>query len=396
MLLIVIVGFILFGIVGYALWFVANPRSTTDSSHNPSLADNAMSATETTLATKTALFGNGCFWCVESDLGKVPGVIDVVSGYAGGVTTDPTYENYSAGGHREVVLVTYDPSIVSFANLVEHIIKHGDPTDPAGSFGDRGLAYAPAIYYEDEFEKAEAQRVIAAVDALKVFTQPLPLAVLPRVEFYPAEEYHQDYARNNALRYSFYRSASGRDTFIKKHWGDAAGDFTVSTTREVQVGSSASKEGSWTGYVKPEDATLRTQLTPLQYTVTQEDGTEPPFNNPYDKVYDEGIYVDVVSGEPLFSSRDKYDSGTGWPSFVQPITDDAVTLHEDKRLFMTRTEVRSRYADSHLGHVFTDGPADRGGLRYCMNSAALRFIPLEAMEREGYGYLIPRVVTVST
>jgi peptide methionine sulfoxide reductase msrA/msrB len=349
-----------------------------------------VTAVEKDVLEKTALLANGCFWCVESDLEKVPGVIDVVSGYAGGTTENPTYKDYAKNGHREVVLVTYDANSVSFANLVEHIIKHGDPTDADGSFKDRGEEYAPAIYYENDYEKSEALRVIAAIDAMNVFAEPLPLAVIPRVPFYEAEEYHQDYSHKNSLKYSFYRSASGRNSFIDKYWGDSANTFVVPAKSEV-TSPTSSKEGSWDVYTKPTDTELRSSLTALQYKVTQEEGTEPAHNNPYDKLYDPGIYVDVVSGEPLFSSVDKYDSGTGWPSFVKPITEDAVTLHEDRKLFSVRTEVRSKYADSHLGHVFTDGPKDRGGLRYCMNSAALRFIPLSDMESEGYGYLLDLV-----
>jgi peptide methionine sulfoxide reductase msrA/msrB len=362
---------------------ISSDNDTQDTMNNTT----TVVTTEKGILEKTALLANGCFWCVESDLEKVSGVIDVVSGYAGGTTDNPTYKDYAKHGHREVVLVTYDANKVSFANLVEHIIKHGDPTDANGSFKDRGEEYAPAIYYENDYEKSEALRVIAAIDALHVFSKPLPLAVIPRVPFYEAEEYHQDYSHKNSLKYSFYRTASGRNNFIDTYWGDSANTFVV-PDKDDATPVSISKEGSWDTYVKPTDAELRSTLTALQYKVTQEEGTEPAHNNPYDKVYDPGVYVDVVSGEPLFSSADKYDSGTGWPSFVRPITDDAITLHEDRKLFTVRTEVRSRYADSHLGHVFTDGPKDRGGLRYCMNSAALRFIPLSDMEREGYGYLI--------
>jgi len=213
------------------------------------------------------------------------------------------------------------------------------------------------------------------------------------VKFWPAEDYHQDYADKNPVRYSFYRLASGRDAFIKKYWGDNAGQFVVSDQAVATSGqiNQPSKENSWANYVKPSESELRGRLTPLQYKVTQAEGTESPFSNPYDKNDELGIYVDVVSGEPLFSSRDKYDSGTGWPSFVKPISPEAVTLREDKKLFSTRTEVRSKFADSHLGHVFNDGPAERGGLRYCMNSASMRFIPQAEMEREGYGYLLKAV-----
>lgn len=347
-----------------------------------------------TSTTKTALLANGCFWCVEHDMRQVAGVREVSSGYADGSTEHPTYENYAEDGHREVILVTYDPEIVTYGELVEHIIKHGDPTDAGGSFHDRGPQYAPAIYFADEAEETEARRVITAIDNLHIFPEPLPLLVLPRVPFWPAEDYHQDYATKNPLRYTYYRNGSGRDTFIETHWGTTAGTFVVPRAHaspSMATSTSTSKEEVWKTYTKPSDDILKTTLTPLSYDVTQRSATEPSFKNEFDTNFAPGIYVDIVSGEPLFSSRDKYDSGSGWPSFVQPISLDAVTLRSDNTLFTTRTEVRSHYADSHLGHVFDDGPIDRGGKRYCMNSAALRFIPLDAMEREGYDYLIPSV-----
>ena len=341
------------------------------------------------VAEKTALFANGCFWCVEHDLEGVLGVVDVVSGYAGGTRENPTYENYADSGHREVVLVTYDANTVTYGNLVEHIIKHGDPTDAGGSFADRGQQYAPAIYYESEAEKIEAHRVVRAIDALHVFPLSLPLLITHRAEFWPAEAYHQNYAKENPLRYSYYRGASGRDAFIEKYWGDSADTFVVPKLEEgtMKESGTISKDGSWEFFVKPAKDELRKLLTATQYEVTQEGGTERPFTNAYDKNYNEGVYVDVVSGEPLFLSKDKYDSGTGWPSFTKPITEGVLVLHEDNTFFTKRTEVRSHYADSHLGHVFDDGPIDQGGKRYCMNSAALRFIPRSDMEGEGYAYL---------
>ncbi len=344
---------------------------------------------------ETALFANGCFWCVEHDLEKVAGVIEVVSGYAGGTTESPTYETYHDGGHREVVEVTFDPQVISYGNLVEHIIKHGNPTDGGGSFYDRGSSYAPAIYYKNEQEKSTAEEIIAVVDAAKVFDKPLAILVLPATTFWPAEEYHQDYSEKNPLRYNYYRAGSGRTKFIESVWGDKVDDFTISeeieavTTEEKPI--TTYTKDSWDNFVKPSEEELKTMLDPLAYSVTQEEGTERAGTHPSDKNYEAGIYVDVVSGEPLFSSRDKYDSGTGWPSFVKPIATDVVALHEDKRLFTTRTEVRSAHADSHLGHVFDDGPKDRGGKRYCMNGVALRFIPKAQMEQEGYGYLLSEV-----
>lgn len=327
---------------------------------------------------RTAMFAGGCFWCVEADFEKLSGIAKVESGYAGGTTEHPTYEDYAQGGHREVVLVTYDPAKTTYRSLVEHIIFYSDPTDAGGSFHDRGVQYAPAIYFETEEEKGIAEAVIRAVLAEKVYEKPLAIAVLPRVPFWPAEEYHQDYAKKNPLRYRFYRSGSGRDAFIEKHiQGQASLDAALSSETPASGGDGA--------FVKPSKESLKQTLTPIQYEVTQEEGTEPPFKNAYDKNDEAGIYVDIVSGEPLYSSLDKYDSGTGWPSFVKPISPSAVTLREDRGFFSTRTEVRSRLADSHLGHVFDDGPEDRGGKRYCMNSAALHFIPKADLEANGYG-----------
>lgn len=344
--------------------------------------------TETATATSTAILAGGCFWCVESDFEKLPGVLDVVSGYSGGATANPDYKKYAQGGHREVVEVTYDTNKLSFANLVEYLTKHADVTDATGSFYDRGEQYAPAVYYASEPEKKSAEKVITDINALRVYEKPLALKVLPRATFYPAEDFHQDYYKNNSLRYQYYRNASGRDVFIQKYWGDKAGVFSVSTIISSKNMTNISK---WESFIKPSEAELRAKLSPLQYDVTQGEGTERAFSNEYDTNKALGIYVDIVSGEPLYSSKDKFDSGTGWPSFVKPISADAVTLRVDKGLFTTRTEVRSRYADSHLGHVFDDGPSDRGGKRYCMNSAALRFVPVEKMVEDGYGEYIKYV-----
>jgi len=359
-------------IVGIFAYLVINPLT------NNAVSDVSKDHYDSS-SVRTAVLGNGCFWCVESDLEKVPGTISVVSGYAGGKGQNPNYENYAKNGFREVVQVSYDPKILSFGNLVEHILKHGDPTDPAGSFGDRGVQYAPAIYYSVEEEKQIAEAVITKANALKTFTKPIVIALLPSTPFYSAEEYHQDYSKKNPLRYSFFRGRSGRDDFIKKYWSNEEKSFTNSNKTEQ------TKMFSWKEYVKPSDDELKKKLTAIEYSVTQEDGTESPFANKFDGFKEDGIFVDLLSGEPLYSSKDKFDSGTGWPSFVKPISPGAVVLKEDRGFFSSRTEVRSSIANNHLGHVFDDGPSERGGKRYCMNSAALRFVPRADMEREGYG-----------
>jgi peptide methionine sulfoxide reductase msrA/msrB len=319
---------------------------------------------------KTMLLAGGCFWCLEADLSKLPAVVSAVSGYAGGTTEHPTYETYAAGGHREVVLVTYDPSQVTFEEILIFAMKHMDPTDDGGSFYDRGRGYAPVFYYENDEEKSIIEHLIAEVDAKGVYNKPLAIAVEPRPPFWPAEAYHQKYAfkQESAAHYERYRQASGRSDFSASVWGSDLGP-----TLPWRVSPQHS----------PED--LHSALSPLAYAVTQEDATEPPFSSEYDKFFEPGIYVDVVSGVPLFSSKDKYDSGSGWPSFTRPIKDRVLKEKSDTKLRIHRTEVRSRDADSHLGHVFADGPSDRGGLRYCINGAALRFVPKEQMEKEGYG-----------
>lgn len=342
----------------------------------PMLSDQGVSA--------VAYFAGGCFWCVESDFEKVPAVKDAISGYMGGTSPNPTYENYSAGGHREVVKVVYDPTVTSYADLVHHLLRHIDPTDGDGSFGDRGPQYAPAVYYTTEEEKAIAESIIQELDTSGRFAEPVAVAVLPATEFYPAELHHQEYSGTHSEEYSSYRKASGRDTFIDKHWSKEERVEFEKVHNLTPAEPATHVDRNWEGFQKPSEAELQKTLSPISYKVTQKDGTEPAYENPYWDMKEEGIYVDAVSGEPLFSSLDKYDSGTGWPSFTKPIEPRAVVEQEDKSLFTTRSEVRSVYADSHLGHVFADGPAEAGGLRYCMNSAALRFIPKEELKGTEY------------
>lgn len=336
----------------------------------------------------TALIAGGCFWCVEADMKKLPGVISAVSGYAGGDTEQPTYENYVAGGHREVVEVEYDSKQLSFRELAVYALKHMDPTDGNGSFADRGPGYAPALFYADDSERQIIEEVMAEIDASGVYEKPLAVDVLPKPTFWRAEEYHQDYSREHPVHYGLYRSGSGRERFITEHWGN---DTDPDVLRDKGMNDTDTDKEAALIYQKPTAAELKEQLTPLQYKVTQEEGTEPAFQNEYHDHKEPGIYVDVVSGEPLFLSKHKYDSGTGWPSFTQPITPEAVTERSDSKLWMARIEVRSAQADSHLGHVFHDGPPEAGGQRYCMNSAALRFIHKDEMEAAGYGQYIDQL-----
>jgi len=318
----------------------------------------------------------GCFWCVEYDIEYGTGIVDVISGYMGGTGENPTYENYSQLGHREVVKVIYDTEKATFEDVVWQMMKYADITDGEGSFNDRGGQYAPAIYFLNEAEKISAEKIIKIIDDSKRFTKKVAVKILPTVPFYSAEEYHQNYAEKNPLRYSYYRNASGRDVFSEKYWTkEELATFGTPNEFKVNIIKKTSMQNTQQEFIKPTEEALKTILTPLQYKVTQEEGTERAFSNEYWDNEEEGIYVDIVSGEPLFSSTAKYDSGTGWPSFVAPIAKDVVIEKIEKSIFSTRTEVRSKIADSHLGHVFPDGPSDRGGMRYCMNSASMKFIP---------------------
>lgn len=306
---------------------------------------------------QVATFAGGCFWCMVEPFDERPGIIEVVSGYTGGTIENPTYEQVCSNetGHLEAVQITFDENIMPYEELVQTFWQQIDPTDPGGQFNDRGESYQTAIFYHNEHQKEIAEASKASLDESGKFSKLVATKILQAKSFYEAEDHHQNYYKEHSFRYKLYKKGSGREDFIKNTWKNK--------------------------YNKKE---LKEILTPTQYEVTQNSGTEAPFQNEYWDNEEEGIYVDVISGKVLFSSHDKFDARCGWPSFTKPVDNYEVTEHTDTAHGMVRTEVRSKDADSHLGHVFPDGPKEHGGLRYCMNSAAMRFIPKSDMDKEGY------------
>ena len=309
-------------------------------------------------------FAGGCFWGVEEYFARMPGVHDVTSGYANGRTENPTYKEVCSGktGHTETVHVRYDPKIISLKTLTEQFFKIINPISLNRQGNDVGSQYRTGMYYTQEGDLAVLTSVMAKVQ--KQYSNPLAVELMPMKSYYLAEEYHQNYLKKNPGGYCHI-------------------DF--SSLKDVRTENSGLVDPG--KYSKPSDAELKSLLSPEAYNVTQKAGTERAYSGKLWDHKEPGIYVDIVTGEPLFSSVDKFDSGCGWPSFTKPIEPAVITEHADNSYGMKRIEVKSRVGDSHLGHVFDDGPRDKGGLRYCINSVAIRFVPYEEMDKQGYGNL---------
>lgn len=318
-----------------------------------------------------AIFAGGCFWCMEKPFQELDGVHSVVSGYIGGNSKNPSYEEVCSGtsGHLEAIEISFNEDKVSYNELLDVFWRQIDPTDDGGQFVDRGDQYTTAIFFTNNNQETIAEASKKELQNSGRFSKEIVTLITKASKFYIAEEYHQDFYKTNPGRYNSYHSASGRDRVLGKIWKD---NFPL---KKIDL--------EFTNYKKPSTEKLKKLLSKKQYNVSQECGTEQPFNNEYWDNKQEGIYVDIVSGEPLFSSKSKFKSGTGWPSFHEPIEKNNIVEIKDFTIGMSRIEVRSKNADSHLGHLFNDGPGYEG-TRYCINSASLRFIAKDSLLKEGY------------
>jgi len=314
-------------------------------------------------ASKVIYLAGGCFWGLEAYMQKLNGVEDAISGYANGKTENPSYYDLKTSGHAETVKVIYNPEIISLEDILAHYLRVVNPVSINKQGNDVGTQYRTGIYYTDEAEKAIIENVLAKEQTKH--DKPIAIEVEPLRHFYEAEEYHQDYLEKNPGGYC--------------HIDLSLADKPLDKDEEPIIDSSR--------YIKPSDEELKKNLTDIQYDVTQNSATERAFSHEYHDSFKRGIYVDITTKEPLFSSTDKFESGCGWPSFSKPISKDVVKYFEDNSHFMHRTEVRSRSGNAHLGHLFNDGPKELGGQRYCINGASLEFIPYDEMDEKGYGYL---------
>ena len=335
-------------------------QSSLTYADNPTSSKEQKMTMESKQEQRIIYLAGGCFWGLEAYMERIQGVTDAVSGYANGKGDTTNYQLLHATDHAETVKVTYDPNKISLDKLLQYYFRVIDPTSINKQGNDRGRQYRTGIYYQDGADKAVIEQALAQLQTK--YKKPVQIEVQPLKNYIVAEEYHQDYLKKNPNGYC--------------HIDITKADEPVIDEKD---------------YPKPSDAELKAKLTPLQYSVTQNKHTERSFSNEYWDNFQPGIYVDVTTGEPVFSSNDKFESGCGWPSFTKPIAKEVVHYQTDNSFNMQRTEVLSRAGYTHLGHDFDDGPKDKGGLRYCINSASIKFIPLAEMEKAGYGYLIQSI-----